>query len=170
MSSVRDSHWSRDYHKGTGSRVFLTENPGRYRPGLSPWRWTDNGDIVITSFLKVSFCRTRSLFCWFLVVIQSVTCVCCGLVARPHSRLITPRFALPWRLWTLWGYLSTWSNPLEGEARVRRSSASPSHPARAQPRRIRKTHERKRSGKAKEGDDRWSPHVIERKREGCGGG
>jgi hypothetical protein len=31
MSSIRDSYWSRDYHKGTGSRVFLTENPGRYR-------------------------------------------------------------------------------------------------------------------------------------------
>jgi hypothetical protein len=30
MSSVRDSYRSRDYHKGTGSRVFLTENPGRY--------------------------------------------------------------------------------------------------------------------------------------------
>jgi hypothetical protein len=30
MSSVRDSYRSRDYHKGTGSRVFLTENPGCY--------------------------------------------------------------------------------------------------------------------------------------------
>jgi hypothetical protein len=28
MRSVRDSHWSRDYRKGTGTRVFLTKNPG----------------------------------------------------------------------------------------------------------------------------------------------
>jgi hypothetical protein len=31
MSFLRDSYRSRDYHKGTGSRVFLTENPDRYR-------------------------------------------------------------------------------------------------------------------------------------------
>jgi hypothetical protein len=30
MSSVRDSYRSKDYHKGTRSRVFLTENPGCY--------------------------------------------------------------------------------------------------------------------------------------------
>jgi hypothetical protein len=36
MSFVRDSYQSRDYHKGTGSRVFLTENPGRYS-------WTADG-------------------------------------------------------------------------------------------------------------------------------
>jgi hypothetical protein len=33
MSLVRDSYRSRDYHKGTGSQVFLTENPGRVTPG-----------------------------------------------------------------------------------------------------------------------------------------
>jgi hypothetical protein len=35
MSSVRDSYRSRDYHKGTGSRVFLTEIPGCYNPGVN---------------------------------------------------------------------------------------------------------------------------------------
>jgi hypothetical protein len=37
MSSVRDSYRSRDYHKGTGSRVFLTENPGLLQVVLEPY-------------------------------------------------------------------------------------------------------------------------------------
>jgi hypothetical protein len=49
MSYVRDSYWSRDYHKGTGSQVFLTENPGRYILNDGPsWMF----HIVLFSFMS----------------------------------------------------------------------------------------------------------------------
>jgi hypothetical protein len=38
MRSVRDSYWSRDYRKGTGTRVFLTENPGSFQNQLKTRR------------------------------------------------------------------------------------------------------------------------------------
>jgi hypothetical protein len=55
MSSVRDSYRSRDYHKGTGSRVFLTENPGCYTASL----WSEHLGCEVSLAFPSSDQRTQ---------------------------------------------------------------------------------------------------------------
>jgi hypothetical protein len=74
MCSVRDSHWSRDYRRGTGTRVFHTENPGCYncemnmclsRKNTPKWqRWSTHTTTFASAALNSQFIATIISACF----------------------------------------------------------------------------------------------------------
>jgi hypothetical protein len=70
MSSVCDSYLSRDYHKGTGSQVFLTENPGRYMIHLlhrgdvgSQQVFGAHWSVLVTAFYATRYIVGKLVMC-----------------------------------------------------------------------------------------------------------